>query len=299
MNKSSHPLVTVIIPLYNTDDYVCFAINSVINQTYSNWELIIIDDGSTDSSLQIAKETINGDKRARLISHPNEGVSSTRNTGINYAEGEFIAFLDADDIWMPTKLERQIDFLQNSTDILACTTHIEIINENGEISIPWSILNLTYYLETISLSDLTQFNCVVGSSSGVLAHKSVIDKVGYFDQGFRHAEDWDYWFRLAQFSNIIVLPFIGVQIRNHTKGVHNNREDSLIGKIQFVEKNMNYAPKNTLQNLVQMDIMSHRQLARIYFDRKDFKSSFTTLVKIILKHPVQALLNFMSFLISK
>ena len=111
------PLVSAIIIFLNAEKFLAEAIESVVNQTYINWELLLVDDGSTDSSTGIALRYANlFQDKIKYLQHPthqNKGMSATRNLGINHAKGEYVGFLDADDIWLPTKLEEQISlFLQ-------------------------------------------------------------------------------------------------------------------------------------------------------------------------------------------
>ena len=104
--------VSVITPMYNCEKFISETIESVLNQTYTNWEMIIIDDCSTDKSKQIVKQYIERDKRIRLIAlNENSGAAVARNKGIEVSSGRFIAFLDGDDLWEPNKLEKQIKFM--------------------------------------------------------------------------------------------------------------------------------------------------------------------------------------------
>lgn len=125
-------LISIVMPAYNCEKYIENSIKSVINQTYSNWELIIIDDGSKDKTLDIIK--IFEIKDSRIKSYPNEknmGVSATRNKGIYLALGEWIAFLDSDDLWEPSKLEKQFELIK-SKEAEFTFTGSSYINENGE-----------------------------------------------------------------------------------------------------------------------------------------------------------------------
>ena len=104
--------VSVITPMYNCEKFISETIESVLNQTYTNWEMIIIDDCSTDKSKQIVKQYIERDKRIRLIAlNENSGAAVARNKGIEVSSGRFIAFLDGDDLWESNKLEKQIQFM--------------------------------------------------------------------------------------------------------------------------------------------------------------------------------------------
>ena len=123
--------VSVITPMYNCEKFISETIESVLNQTYTNWEMIIIDDCSTDKSKQIVKQYIERDKRIRLIAlNENSGAAVARNKGIEVSSGRFIAFLDGDDLWEPNKLEKQIQFMTEKNIGFSFTSY-EVISETG------------------------------------------------------------------------------------------------------------------------------------------------------------------------
>ena len=127
----AHPLVSVIMPAYNAAPFIEEAITSVLRQTMTEWELYVIDDGSTDDSLQIARRIAETDPRVHVLQNEvNMGVAKTRNRGIDLARGHYIAFLDSDDVWYPEKLERQLDRLK-TTDSDICYCSYGIIGLDG------------------------------------------------------------------------------------------------------------------------------------------------------------------------
>ncbi len=125
-------LVSVVIPLYNSEKYIRETILSVLNQTYQNIEIVVVDDGSTDSSKSIVDELIlRFPKKIKYISQSNQGVSVARNTGIDHATGEFIAFLDSDDYWVDSKIEEQVKALSESQKSVCYSGHINLFNDTG------------------------------------------------------------------------------------------------------------------------------------------------------------------------
>ena len=127
------PLVSVIMPAYNAADVLPDAVNSVLKQTYNLLELIIVDDFSSDKTYEIAKAFMDRDKRVYVYKNDiNCGVSRTRNYGVSIAKGDWIAFLDSDDMWREDKLEKQVKFLDENQDIGVVLTKAKIIDENGE-----------------------------------------------------------------------------------------------------------------------------------------------------------------------
>ena len=156
-------LVSIIMPLYNSEKFLSSSIESVVKQTYKNWELIIVDDRSTDNSLQKAIEYMKKDNRIKIIKlQENSGPAIARNTGIEAANGKFIAFLDSDDMWLPDKLELQLNFMRKTNASFSYTAYKKV-NEDGEyrgiVSVPESV---TYkkLLNTNVIGCLTAiYNC--------------------------------------------------------------------------------------------------------------------------------------------
>lgn len=127
-------LVSIVTPMFNSAKYIRDAVNSVINQEYRFWEMIIIDDGSTDDSTEIVREFALKDKRIKLVMQDkNQGVVAARNRGISEAKGRYLAFLDSDDMWHPQKLSTQLEFM-NKEDIAFCFSDYEIVKDNGQLS---------------------------------------------------------------------------------------------------------------------------------------------------------------------
>jgi len=210
------PTVSVIIPTYNRAHLIGRAIKSVLNQTYQDFELIIIDDGSTDDTEDIIRQFQEKDKRIKYVKHDkNKGGSAARNTGIKAAKGEYIAFLDSDDEWLLEKLKRQMKVFKNtSSEIGVVYTGIISINEISEdTNIQYNIPKKRGWI----YEDLLAENCV-GTTSTVLIKKKCFEKSGLFDESLPGCQDWEMWIRIAkeyQF-NFIKDPLI----RYH---IHNNR----------------------------------------------------------------------------
>jgi len=179
--------ISIIMPVYNQNRYIADAIQSVINQTYAEWELIIVDDGSTDSTADIITQF--DDPRIRYIYQTNQGPSKARNTGIVTSSGQYITFLDADDLFHPHKIEKQYAHLENDRDIgLSYTAHIEI-DEKG---LP---LNLFRAPPRINLKSL-----VLGFPLGInniLLRRKWFEHVGGFDESIKVSEDRDFYIRLT------------------------------------------------------------------------------------------------------
>jgi glycosyltransferase involved in cell wall biosynthesis len=184
-------MISIIIPTYNRMTYLFRAIESVLYQTYIDWELIIIDDGSTDKTKEHVLELIKINNKVRYVKTPNRGVSAARNLGINISKGKFIAFLDSDDEWLPNKMQIQMDFLQSNPNLLLVHGE-EIWIRNGKRVNQKNIHKKgggDIFSQCLDL-------CAI-SPSTVLIKKELFKEVGFFREDFPVCEDYDLWLRIA------------------------------------------------------------------------------------------------------
>lgn len=182
-------LVSIIMPAYNCEKYVGEAINSVINQTYKKWELIVVDDGSKDNTIKILGEISKKDSRIHFIKNEkNQGVSATRNRGISLAKGDWIAFLDSDDMWEKTKLEKQIKYAEK-TSAEFLFTGSSYINEDGEY-----YKGIFEVPQKVTYKKLRNQNVI--SCSSVLIRKRFFDDIK-MEKDDMH-EDYAVWLRVLK-----------------------------------------------------------------------------------------------------
>jgi len=225
------PIVSVIIPTYNRAHVVDRAIRSVLHQTFQDFEVIVVDDGSTDSTLEAIK--CFQDPRLRYIRHNgNRGGSAARNTGIEDAAGEYVAFLDSDDEWLPEKLEKQVQLLQGSdSSVGAVYTGFIIIDEHGErttTSIP--------KCRGAILGELFSANRV-GTASSVMVKRECILQVGVFDPAMPSCQDWDMWIRLAKHYKFDFIPEALVYYHfGHNGQITKNWSAVAAGHLRIAEK---------------------------------------------------------------
>ena len=197
------------MPVYNSEKYLSFAIESVLAQSYSNIELIIVDDCSSDNSFQIISDYSQKDPRIRVIRNlKNLGCAFCRNLGINYSNGEFVAFIDSDDVWLPSKLVRQIKFLNNTDSNMAYTSY-EIIDTCG------LLIKKRYIEDLLHYDDLLRENSVIFSTT--------IFRVDCL-KTFRFQDKWyheDYVFLLdyiRQYGYLSGINEVLVKYRVHSQG---------------------------------------------------------------------------------
>lgn len=185
------PRVSVIIPTYNRPILVSEAIDSVLAQTYRDFEIVVVDDCSTDDTPTVLSKY--GDQ-IRVVHHPtNLGVSSARNTGIHIAEGEFVAFLDSDDLWLPTKLEKQINLLDTTPGLDWVYSDIEIFDDKTGSMTLYSQSRPPYQGDVLQKLIFANFICTDTTE----IRKTVFKDVGLFYDNDQTVEDWDMWLRIA------------------------------------------------------------------------------------------------------
>lgn len=226
------PAVSVIIPTYNREKLVYKAINSVLQQTFSDFELIIVDDASIDQTKAIVNQF--EDIRIRYFCHgKNEGVGAARNTGIAKAQGCYIAFLDSDDEWLPDKLEKQVlRFKDVPEQVGALYTWLQIIDEH-EITEKLRRPSLRGKIE----QDLLYSN-FIGTPSTLMIKREFLKKTEKFDTRLRCCEDWDMWLQLARHCEFDLIAEPLVQYRNHSEENRGSTNHNAVveGYIIFLRK---------------------------------------------------------------
>jgi len=186
------PIFTIVMPAYNAAAYLSKTIESVLGQTFTDFELIIIDDGSTDNTAVIAYKYQKLDNRIKLLFQPNQGVSATRNKGINHSNSKYIAFIDADDQWFPDNLKVHFEHLEKNPDLGVSYAKVEFLHPDG---------NHTGKIARGRLSKLQPQHFLYENPtmtvSNIVVRQQVFEEIGYFDCTMSYSEDMDFLFRVA------------------------------------------------------------------------------------------------------
>ena len=180
--------ISVVIPTYNRVTFLKDAIDSVLAQTFLDFELIVVDDGSTDETPKLLSSYNN---KVRVITQTNQGPSAARNRGIETAKGEWIAFLDSDDVWKPDKLKKQVQFITDNPDTKICQTE-EVWIRSGKRVNP----KKKHEMHSGWIYEKCLPLCIVSPSS-VMIHQDVFEKAGLFDETMLACEDYDLWLRVT------------------------------------------------------------------------------------------------------
>jgi glycosyltransferase involved in cell wall biosynthesis len=213
------PPITVLLAVFNGEQYLREAIDSVLAQTFTDFEFLIIDDGSTDGSLQIIADYAKRDPRLRVVTRPNKGLTHTLNEGVALASGEFLARMDADDVCMPRRFERQIAFLRENPQCVLLGSRVLLMDPEG---LPIREMCLEQSHEQIDQAHLNRGWPVVHPA--VMMRLSAIKQVGGYRDEFDTLEDLDLFLRLAEVGRLANLPDVLLHYRQHFASVTHSRE---------------------------------------------------------------------------
>jgi glycosyltransferase involved in cell wall biosynthesis len=298
-------LVSVIVPVYNVEQYIAETIRSVLNQTYPHFELLIIDDRSPDASVEICQQF--QDARIRIISQENRGLAGARNTGIRQAQGDYLAFLDGDDLWLPEKLAKHIEHLEASPQVGVSFSRSEFVDSQGQSMGIYQMPKLT----EITPDHLLCRN-PIGNGSAPVIRREVFAEIKfksdlhgtveycYFDQSFRQSEDIECWFRIAAQTNwkIEGIPEALTLYRVNGEGLSANVLKQLDSWEQVIAKHRQHSPELLAQWEKPARAYQLRYLARRAVRLKDgymavklVNRALTTYWKIIFTEPSRTLLT--------
>lgn len=221
--------LSVVIPVYNGAAFIADTVRAALAQTFRDFEIVIVNDGSCDATLEQLAPFADAIK---VISIPNGGVSNARNVGIGASIGEFIAFLDADDLWYPEKLERQLAAMRRYPGVGFCCCNFAIADPvNGDPAAHFDQFHHDRKLAldaplTAPLAVLIQYN-FVGTCSNVMVRRDVLERTGLFDPRYRQTEDYDLWLRCAAETGFLLMSEVLLDKTKHETNLTNNFVETL------------------------------------------------------------------------
>jgi len=294
--------VSVVIPTHNRSEQLIKTVESVLNQTHKEFEIIIVSDGSTDNTDQVIAELEQRDNRIKgIVYHPSGGANKARNKGIEAAKYEWVAFLDDDDQWYPDKLEAQLKVVQADESIGLVYTGVNVvyINENE------SYKSLGQHSGDLS-REILKSN-VIGTTSTVMAKKELLEEVGMFDVDLPAIQDYDLWIRLCQITRVGVVPEEKLYYYNNTasKQISSdlNRYESARERInnkypalfeQLSESERKSIEVNTALSRANLALRNRDKKNAIKFIRKSLKHGFNVksiIYLVLLPVPYKYLLK--------
>lgn len=270
------PIVSAIIPNYNYARYVGEAVESALNQTYQPLEVILVDDGSSDNSLEVIRGF--GD-RIRIVSQENAGVSAARNNGVRLAGGQLVAFLDADDIWHPQKIEKQVERFRQDSKLGLVHVGVREIDALGN-----ELRRRLDGLEGKVSDELLLFNrsVILGGGSGLMVSREAFNEAGGFDLRLSTSADWDLCYRVTSRYETGFIPEVLLDYRMHGANMHGNirrmEREMLLGYEKAFSEGCEANRRECYSNL-------HRTLAGSFLYAKDFTKFVEHTVKSVWNRP--------------
>ncbi|MDE5107681.1 MAG: glycosyltransferase [Trichodesmium sp. St17_bin3_1_1] len=242
-------IISVIIPAYNAEKTIRETIESVIKQTFSDWELIVVNDGSQDRTVEVVSQI--KDPRIKLFSIPHAGVSASRNRGFDNSVGQFIAFLDADDLWKPEKLESQLNALQSHSEAAVAYSWTDYIDESGSFLKQGG--RVIFHGDVYPKLLVSNF---LENGSNPLIKREAINEVGGFDESRKRAEDWEMYLRLGKKYHFVAVEKPQILYRFSTNSVSSNtlRQEAECLKLiesafEVTPPSLQYLKKHSLANI--------------------------------------------------
>lgn len=288
------PKVSVIIPTYNYGKYIEKAIDSVLAQTYKDFEIIVVDDGSTDNTREII-QTRYKDK-VRYFYQENKGAPVARNKGIKESKGEYLAFLDQDDLFHPLNLEKKVDFLDSNSEFGWVYSDYTGITEPGFKKPTGNITrkgSAAKYKISGHISKQLIEGYLLSTPSTVMIRRNVIDKAGCFDEKISHLEDYDLWLRISYWFPI---GFIDQELctvlyhKNSSSSMFDDRDKYYSSRIRINHKIETMYPDLAVSiGLRWKKIKSdeYNYLCMLHFDKRNFKTGFRYFIKSVCAYPFQ------------
>jgi glycosyltransferase involved in cell wall biosynthesis len=285
-----NPTVSVVIAAYNARRFLPETLASVFHQTYASWEVIVVDDGSTDGTGELIREY---QGKVIYLRQPNRGPSAARNEGIKIARGRYLAFLDSDDLWSAGKLAMQVDFMERNPQIGLVFSDMEEFDQ--EKTLCGSLLAGSLFASEMvpgpPIDDAERKLLVEDfiPTSTVLVRRECLAKVGLFDESFRFSEDRELWLRIARLFPIAVIPAVLGRKRDHDANLtKKSAEETLRARVRIWEQAFRLVAEPSTTRLLD-ELMADAHLALAYIlwgknERKEARRAGLRSIRYALKH---------------
>lgn len=281
------PLVSIVVPLYNKEKWIIPTLNSVALQSYAKWECIIVDDGSTDNSLSLVKDFISATSGDwKIVSQENAGQSRARNAGIDLAKGEYLAFLDGDDLWLPEKLKEQVDFLESHRHADALVSGYTIF-EQGQTSGRRVVVHRSAKRMIHGWLTMRGFGGLIESTG--IVRKETLERLGGFNEALSTSAGLDLSARLFTESRLEILPYPQVLYRISLDQWHKD-QDSLKRDMSVI---------STLHSKKMEGLLQMEKWHRSYFSWQEASAGGTRgrlglMIRSLVKFRIRDLVMFYS-----
>lgn len=278
------PKVSVIIPTYNRAALISRALDSVLTQTFKDFDIVVIDDGSVDNTKEVIKPYLD---RIRYIYQTNGGISAARNRGIQESTGQYIAFLDSDDYWAPEKLQYQVEILDRDPKVGIVYVRMPIVNEQGEV--------LGMKPNGISGRNFQELLRVWGDlpTSSVMTRRECFERLGLFDEHLPPMEDIDMWIRIAHDYNLHEIE--GKTLAYYWRHDHQITQDLIkvySGLVKVHDKILRTFKDIPRDLILRKLVKNQYTLSRVYYSKNKFSEAFINVSQAIGRYPAVGALFF-------
>ncbi len=259
------PQVSVIIPAYNAASFILKTIHSVQTQTWRDWELIVVDDGSTDDT----RTLVGGlhDDRIRLFTYPNGGVSTARNRGFAHSQGKYIALLDADDLWSAQKLADQVQAMENQPQAGLAYSQVCLMNAQGN---QFALVRCRELAGNVYAEMLTSH--FLHTASNIFLRREVWETLGGFDPELYQGGDWEFCVRVAAQWDFIYIPKPQVYYRQHPRSISFQVKTVELYNLKVIDKVFQSCPAHLQFRQAHAKASCYQNLARLYLARATRRS---------------------------
>ena len=276
------PTVSIIVPTLNDIEYISKALESIFVQSFKDYEIIIVDGGSTDGTLEVLKQY---EGKITFFRQKGKGVSQAKNEAIGRAKGEYITFLDADDLWYPEKLKVQIYFLNAHPEYGFCSSDVDFFNEEG-IIINGAISREKNPRSGLVFDDLFCNNFI--SSATIFLRRNCFDKAGLFNESIFFAEDTDMWLRIAKYFQLGYIPRILAKYRVHAQARTQQFDKHYASLERIYEKLIKDDPQyfSKRKSLIRRAYYNlYRRWAYRYFEVKEYQLAREIYIRALKHQP--------------
>lgn len=280
--KNRHGLVSIVMPAYNAASTIAESISSVLGQTYDRWELIVVNDGSTDETSSAVAPFLS-DKRICLIKQENAGVAAARNRGIKQSSGEFVSFLDADDLWVKNKTARQLEMFRNSDDPALGLVYSRYASFCTSLSYAQSRNDDAYFAYLAPKLRIMVYDFI--ATSTVMTTSAVISNVGLFDETLSGTEDWDLWIRILSGYSVGLVDETLMMYRENPQGLSKNFQKHHAEEWKVLDKHV-IGNSSLISDICAKSLFYHQmKLLSHYYAERQYLYFFRELLSSFKKNP--------------
>lgn len=277
------PYVSIIIPTYNRANTIVKTIESILNQTYSDYEIIVVDDNSSDNTKEVINEYINDYPFIKYLKHENNrGGSAARNTGVKVANGKLISFLDSDDQWINTKLAKEVECIKNNPNVDMVYSNMYLVDIENETTVLYKQDNFEDKYYGMLCKN------IIGSTSLITIKKAVYDKLGGFKEGLPSCQDWDFYLNVVKEYKVMKIDEPLLKYYIHSNSISGNIDRAIEGHNLILKKVISLIEDDDKYKKGKNKILSYQyfNIGNIYVKFRRFEEAKRCFTKAFKLYPL-------------